>query len=76
MGHPERFSPGRLSRARLVDVTDAWARSVLGGNAADVRKCLICNLPLLDGGRKVHRGGCERARKTQLQAARRRRARR
>jgi len=35
--------------------------------AAEAKRCLECKQPLAPGDRKVHRGACQRARKTRLQ---------
>jgi len=35
--------------------------------AGEARRCLECRHPLGTGDRKVHRGACQRARKTRLQ---------
>lgn len=45
------------------------------GAPRDRRLCLICDLPLPPGARKVHPGACKRARETRLQQKRRQRKR-
>lgn len=67
MGHPDAFSVRHYAAGGVEPSREALAGESAAAPAGKLRACLVCRKPLDVGDRRVHRGACQRARKTQLQ---------